>query len=879
MMGCVQTETSYVLRYVDRTAVPPVSFGEIPLHLPELNEHHIDMANMVSSLTANAMSQMTQMAAGFPANPLLPNIVIDKAFSLPEFTRTFKRQAAELNGRSVEKQEDPLLEQGPPVAESMTCHERHTPMEADLMCDLLVDEMDHLPALIYAGAGCSMGAPSCSPSWRKLMSELVHALFNASPEEHRPKDMAFSDASRQPEEIMESLHFVIGDKLLDVFRLLEAGSPNANHMAVAKLAKAGKLKAVFTTNFDVFFERALRAEGVDFDVVVTQEEFSIYHTQMAAGKAPFAVLKMHGTLDRPETIVAVANHYKMGKGFSDHKSLVLGDLMEEYPTLFVGYAGWDFLHKNYVEFLESAGAAGGKGVYWLTLKGFGEGPDLATVVGKHLRSRLKIGAGSLPHFFGPLLDRYMPGEGRNLLEWDGAVKVERAFINVGEARAMFLHKWVRQIAGPSLLALVVMEASQHNMDAQDLLQKRRDAKDGEEAGESAQDMMAFYANLGLQLASQSITQDAYALAVAMKQVETTFKHLFVSAGTKCDLLALVETAMQSNALLSEDAMYKSLLPGILMSISLGAPEGVTAPEMMEQAMAYIQNISSLKAKGNAGSVKHKLMAQSYVQLTMMVRGTSEEVLDFDRLVEMNAEQAVTDNLNEHEVQSSNRKLGERISKIVSRQVDISAIVDTQIRLWLEIPDAEVDLILDSAAAMVLALIQMAESRAAQFQAMVGFNEKVTIPLCSKTRIPTRVFADFEAKFTAPFLPAIQRLQQWEAHGIQSTTPGIMSPAELLVAFDISSMVRYACCTPGSCGRNTERVEGKKETRGERGGGGEGLKEKGGRTDGVNGRKKEGRVSHLSMLLLHSLPAAVSSTALQPHSAVVLLPAFFFCLGH
>ncbi len=56
---------------------------------------------------------------------------------------------------------------------------------------------------------------------------------------------------------MESYYLVFQDHLFTLFGLLDKGEPNANHIGMAKLAKAGKLKAILTTNFDIFIERAL----------------------------------------------------------------------------------------------------------------------------------------------------------------------------------------------------------------------------------------------------------------------------------------------------------------------------------------------------------------------------------------------------------------------------------------------------------------------------------------------------------------------------------------------------------------------------------------------------------------------------------------------
>jgi hypothetical protein len=180
----------------------------------------------------------------------------------------------------------------------------------------------------------------------------------------------------QPEEIMESYYLVLRENLFKLFQLLEAGSPNANHKALAKLAKTGRLRAILTTNFDIFIERALRDEDVAFKVVVTHEDFAQYLRQ---GCKEFAVLKIHGTIDQPDTIVAVANHYKAGKGFSGSKAVVVAELLRQCPTLFVGYSGWDFQHANYQAFWAQVGEEGGANVYWLKLKGSTGGADLGKV--------------------------------------------------------------------------------------------------------------------------------------------------------------------------------------------------------------------------------------------------------------------------------------------------------------------------------------------------------------------------------------------------------------------------------------------------------------------------------------------------------------------
>lgn len=45
---------------------------------------------------------------------------------------------------------------------------------------------------------------------------------------------------------------------------------------IALLAKAGVLKACYTTNFDIYIERALEEAGVEFDRLVDNRDYDQY---------------------------------------------------------------------------------------------------------------------------------------------------------------------------------------------------------------------------------------------------------------------------------------------------------------------------------------------------------------------------------------------------------------------------------------------------------------------------------------------------------------------------------------------------------------------------------------------------------------------------
>ena len=98
----------------------------------------------------------------------------------------------------------------------------------------------------------------------------------------------------------ESLTYYL--KILDIFK---GGEPNANHILIARLAKNGYLRTIFTTNFDLLIEKALEKEGLkkkkDFDVYYDEEQFStIDFDNMQDGIV--RIFKIHGSIDNIDSI-------------------------------------------------------------------------------------------------------------------------------------------------------------------------------------------------------------------------------------------------------------------------------------------------------------------------------------------------------------------------------------------------------------------------------------------------------------------------------------------------------------------------------------------------------------------------------------------------
>ena len=684
--------------------------------------------------------------------------------------------------------------------------------EVELLTQMY-SSMDDNPLVIYAGAGCSMSAPACSPAWWRLVGDLIEATFLAAPEKHRPAEYSNRDITRQPEEVMESYYFVLGERLLTLFRLLEEGQPNSTHMAVAKLAKVGKVKAIFTTNFDVFFERALKAEGVDYETVVTQAEFEAYQAREACGEAAVAVLKIHGTIDRPDTIVAVANHYKAGKGFSASKATVLAGLLKTCPMLFVGYSGWDFLHQNYQTFWEGVGESGCKGLYWLTLKGMSGGPDLKSILGVHVGSKLRIGAGVLPGFFHPLLERYAPGEGNALLQWDEQFDVDEECRKVQQAQSQFLHKWVQEIPSPTLLSLVILEAERLGARQQQYAQKAQQMESGPESAAAGADTQAVYMQLAMDLQSGKISQEEFGDAIALQTLKVTFQYLMVDAQKKDEIMNLCLQAQKSHPLLTDDATFKSLLPSLVLSVSFALPTDAACEEYISGPLEFIR---TLKTYDESDEVKDKILYRAYMYCSSMLAGTKSEQEVIHQWMEDFAGMCIEQKLSEEAMTEERGALLSRITNLCQGKADIQHILEDQVRIWSEIPDDNLSEILNTAMTIALALVQQCEKRSTLFSSLPGFQYKVSNPLSTSenANVPRFVYEEFENKFSKVLAPVFERLRSLKQR-YQSATHDVIevggviipcpSPDEVLAAFDISSLLMWypACKCIGTAYAKTD----------------------------------------------------------------------------
>lgn len=259
------------------------------------------------------------------------------------------------------------------------------------------------------------------------------------------------------------------------FEALDVAEPNAIHYSLARLAKAGILKACFTTNFDIYLEKALKEEYVDFELLVENTEYDNYFQNYMKNNIPngkFLVCKVHGTIERPDTIVSVASAYKSAKGFSAPKAAVFESLLSNYPCVFLGYSGWDFNHLNYRRFWERVGPKVKK-ILWNTRPEEESGPDFQDIFSS-CWNVFEFTEAELP---GSLINAIEKSPDVKIFVADLTMKIfENAIAHYARAevdRLRYFKNWVSGFPESHMIGLVITESQKFSTTFREYMEKNR----------------------------------------------------------------------------------------------------------------------------------------------------------------------------------------------------------------------------------------------------------------------------------------------------------------------------------------------------------------------------------------------------------------------
>ena len=195
--------------------------------------------------------------------------------------------------------------------------------------------------IVLAGAGLSKLGPSFLPGWldfnKSLLDEAKACAIRGLPGLSAAAVAAIEslDINQVPVEAFSDLlvRSFASDGYFTVLDVLDADRTNANHQALAALAKRGRLKSIVTTNFDTLFERAFRDAGVPLTVLTSADVTDDV-------EPPGVTLyKIHGSVTAASTLVDTVSQ-KM-RGLPERMRARLGVLYGKHYLLVLGFSGGD----------------------------------------------------------------------------------------------------------------------------------------------------------------------------------------------------------------------------------------------------------------------------------------------------------------------------------------------------------------------------------------------------------------------------------------------------------------------------------------------------------------------------------------------------------
>ncbi|MBY9003802.1 MAG: tetratricopeptide repeat protein [Candidatus Lokiarchaeota archaeon] len=201
------------------------------------------------------------------------------------------------------------------------------------------------------GAGISMDPPSCVPSARMFVNELLKYY---APE--KEIEVLSKLDSLRYEFLVEKIQDLFDKEIKFLDYLSEVKEPNANHVFLAKMIM--RYNYVVTTNFDFLIEMALKSKLEPFPVfhdyhkkvmiIITKEDYE------KDVRFQFPIIKIHGSkwdcikgrLTKNSlitTLSALGKEREKGKTFAiePYKKKLIDTIMQNRDLVVMGYSGSD----------------------------------------------------------------------------------------------------------------------------------------------------------------------------------------------------------------------------------------------------------------------------------------------------------------------------------------------------------------------------------------------------------------------------------------------------------------------------------------------------------------------------------------------------------
>jgi hypothetical protein len=224
--------------------------------------------------------------------------------------------------------------------------------------------------VVLCGSGVSAVAPSFVPSWRRLNVAALDGLrdlalarvVSSLPNRAAVASLTLNDIPLVAFSQVLSDAFA-GRHWLTILTVLDGSVPNAVHRMLASLLGESRCRAIVTTNFDTLTELAAQEAGLDVPVVLPGDPANV-----TPDAALPAIYKIHGSVDRPESMIDLL--VDKGRGLDPDIRSRLAAVCSGRHLVVLGFSGEDFaMDHDYLGLLGATGLP--ERVTWVARPGSG----------------------------------------------------------------------------------------------------------------------------------------------------------------------------------------------------------------------------------------------------------------------------------------------------------------------------------------------------------------------------------------------------------------------------------------------------------------------------------------------------------------------------
>ena len=183
----------------------------------------------------------------------------------------------------------------------------------------LVEAVRQRQAVLFAGAGMSY------PSLRTLASHIRDAIGSEIQKDYEDYDFD----QRTLEDVCDE-YVALNDRI-SLVNLLAALIPQNADPTPSHVQAVKAFRFIITTNWDLLFEAAYRRIGQGYNILSSNEDAPNFNYDQ------HNLLKIHGSVDRPLTLIATSEDYESYVDTHDMLLDRVAELLNNNTILFVGY--------------------------------------------------------------------------------------------------------------------------------------------------------------------------------------------------------------------------------------------------------------------------------------------------------------------------------------------------------------------------------------------------------------------------------------------------------------------------------------------------------------------------------------------------------------